>query len=288
MQLLPLVSLALALVAFASPTGNHPASLDLFGPQATKHAWSETPVAWDHLGPAPDAHTIRLRIGLKQSKIDSLIRQLYEVSNPSHERYGKHLSKEQVEDLVKPAPESVEMVESWLTSHGIDMNSPECAMDRSPAGDWINLNVPVRTAEQMLDTKYNVYKNKRDESNRVVRALSYSLPRSLHDHVDVITPTTMFGTMRAMKSTAFIQKDAPKPAIDDGVTVTGPSGFAVPTSCNNAITPDCLRQLYGTANYTPAATDTNSIGIAGYLDEFANIADLKVCGPSIADNLLGH
>jgi len=148
-------------------------------------------------------------------------------------------------------------------------------MERSPAGDWINLNVPVRVAEQMLDTEYGVYQHVADPNERVVRALSYSLPRALHDHIDVITPTTMFGTMRAMKSTAFIQPKAPVPAGEQSGSVNGPSGLAVPNSCNTAITPSCLMQLYGTANYTPVSTATNSIGIAGYLDEFANIADLK-------------
>jgi len=278
MQLLPLVSLALALVSgtLGSPTFS-PDGLYAFGPQTTKHAWVEAPAKWTHISSAPDSHTLRMRIGLKQTQMDEVIRHLYEVSDPAHPRYGNHLSKEQVEELVRPAPESVEMVEAWLAAHGLDIHSPECAMERSPAGDWINLNVPVRVAETMLDTEYGVYQHTADPGARVVRALSYSLPRSLHDHVDVITPTTMFGTMRAMKSTAFVQpkNTSPVPAGEDTGSVTGPSGFAVPTSCNNAITPSCLMQLYGTVGYKPVSTAKNSIGIAGYLGEFANVADLK-------------
>jgi len=170
----------------------------------------------------------------------------------------------------------VQMVEAWLAAHGLDIQSKDCAMERSPAGDWINLNVPVRIAEQMLDTEYGVYQHAVDPNSRVVRALSYSLPRSLHDHIDVITPTTMFGTMRAMKSTAFVQAQdsSASPANEQG-SIDGPSGLAVPASCNSKITPSCLMQLYGTAGYKPKSLKTNSIGIAGYLDEFANRADLK-------------
>jgi tripeptidyl-peptidase I len=279
MKLLALVSLALAVVSYATPTPNHPVALDFFGPMTTKHAWTEIPAQWNHLGPAPDSHTIRLRIGLKQANIDSLVRQLYEVSDPAHERYGKHLTKDQVEELVRPASESVKMVENWLIAHGLDINSPECAMQKSPAGDWVNLNVPVRLAEQMLNTEYNVYQHKRDASNRVVRALSYSLPRSLHDHVDVITPTTMFGTMRSMRSKVFVQPavHAPGPEIEEGRMIMGPAGIAVSSSCNRAITPTCLMQLYGTSGYIPASTSKNSIGVAGYLEEYASYADLTVC-----------
>ena len=37
----------------------------------------------------------------------------------------------------------------------------------------------------------------------------------------------------------------------------------------------CLQQLYNTAGYKPAATNKNKIGITGYLDQFANMADLR-------------
>jgi len=45
---------------------------------------------------------------------------LYEVSDPDHERYGAHLSKEEVEALVAPHQESVDLVDEWLQSHGIE------------------------------------------------------------------------------------------------------------------------------------------------------------------------
>jgi len=278
MHLLSLVPFALLVVLLASPAANRQILLDSFGPQTTKHAWPETPAQWTHLGPAPDSHIIGLRIGIKQANIDSLIEQLYEVSDPAHERYGMHLSKQEVEDLVRPAPESVELVENWLEAHGIDFESDECDLQRSPAGDWITVSVPVRKAEEMLDTEYGVYQHKRDLSNLVVRSLSYSLPRALHDHVDVVTPTTMFGTMRPMRSISFFAPPD-KVAISEssgGQTVPGPSGFPVPLSCNTTVTPTCLMDLYGTAGYTPVSIDKNSIGIAGYLDEFASFSDLKV------------
>jgi len=41
------------------------------------------------------------------------------------------------------------------------------------------------------------------------------------------------------------------------------------------ITPSCLRALYNTAGYIPKATHKNKLGVAGYLDQFANRADLQ-------------
>ena len=48
------------------------------------------------------------------------------------------------------------------------------------------------------------------------------------------------------------------------------------STCDEFITPDCLRALYNTSTYVPKATNVNKLGVAGYLDEFANDADLQV------------
>lgn len=106
------------------------------------------PRGWERHGSAPPDHIIKLRIGLPQPNFPELERHLYEVSDPDHERYGQHLSKEEVEALVAPHPESVELVSQWLAEHGFD----EADLERSSAKDWVTIRVPVRVAEMMLDT----------------------------------------------------------------------------------------------------------------------------------------
>ena len=165
-------------------------------------------------------------------------------------------------------------MESWLSAHGLDPS----ACQRSHAGDWVTIRVSVAQAEKMLGTQYNVYRHGKSD-DYVVRAMNYSLPSVLHEHVAVVAPTTYFGTMKSMKATSFIQKDRPTIETDADFAhlLTGPASLAtVPTSCNSVITPACLRALYNTTSYVPAATDKNSLGIAGYLEEFANRADLQV------------
>lgn len=108
----------------------------------------EPPRGWIKQTPAPSDHTIKLRIGLPQPNFHVLEQHLYEVSDPYHERYGAHLSKEEVEELVAPHPESLEAVNEWLASHGI----LEDDIVRSPAKDWVTITIPVSLAETMLDT----------------------------------------------------------------------------------------------------------------------------------------
>jgi len=71
-----------------------------------------------------------------------------EGSNPSHPRYGYHLSKREVEDLVASHPSSLSVVNSWLASHGI-MDSD---VARSPASDWTILRAPEQMVKIMLNT----------------------------------------------------------------------------------------------------------------------------------------
>jgi len=253
-----------------------------------KHSWPAVPQGWEvHSAPPPD-HLINLRIGLKASyklaitivragiefyfqqegKIDELINHLYEVSDPNHHRYGKHLSKEEVDALVEPHPDTVAAVEDWLRSHDIEPSG----CDRTTGGDWLHVPVPVSKAESMFNTKYQVYRHK-ETGEYTVRSLSWSLPRKVHSHIDVIEPTTMFGRLRKMKATSFLMPDQKVGSQED--TDVTPSAVP-PTSCNTVITPSCLRTLYNTINYKPAATTKNAIGVAGYLGEFANDADLAV------------
>jgi tripeptidyl-peptidase-1 len=175
-----------------------------------------------------------------------------------------------VHALVAPHPDTTDAVNAWLSHHGIAKD----ASQYSDAGDWVTLNLSVEQAERMLGAKYEVYAHA-DSGESVVRTMGYSLPRSLHGHIEVVTPTTYFGTMRSMRSTSKIVPD--RKIIDDGsrIAIRPGSDITVPASCGSSITPSCLRTIYNSSAYVPAATSKNSLGIAGYLDEFANDADLQ-------------
>ncbi|KAK0444858.1 peptidase S8/S53 domain-containing protein [Armillaria borealis] len=228
-----------------------------------KHSWVEVPRGWEWVSKPDPESIIELRIGLKQDRVDELISFLYEVSTPNHQRYGKHLSKEEVDALVAPHPDSVEAVESWLLHHGVDSAD---ATFRSSSGSWITVPVSVSKAEQMLGTEYGLYHHPQS-SSYVVRTLSYSLPRELHQAIDVVSPTTYFGTLRSMRATSFVEADISDEVADISATV--------PSSCTSRITIACLQALYNTTGYVPSATDKNTLGVAGYLDEYANRNDLQ-------------
>jgi len=106
------------------------------------------PSNWARHSDPPSSHTITLRFGLPQANFDLLVQHLNEISHPDNPRYGEHLTKEEVEALVAPPPESLDAVTKWLGSHGFSVGD----ISHSAAKDWITVNASVAQAEKMLNT----------------------------------------------------------------------------------------------------------------------------------------
>ncbi|KAI6152381.1 peptidase S8/S53 domain-containing protein [Pisolithus tinctorius] len=227
------------------------------------------PRGWVEHAPAPPNHILELRIALPQPYFPLLEKHLWEVSDPTHQRYGDYLSKEETEVFLAPYPHTIDTVSEWLASYGIY----EEHLFRSSAQDWVTARVPVSLAEEMLDTKYHIYRHS-ETDEYIVRTTSYSLPEVLHEHIQFIQPTTMFARFKAFKSTMH-WTTAPSVDVITGDTIIGPAGNQIDASCNQTITPTCLRQLYNAVGYETSATNGNQIGITGYLEQYVNNDDLQ-------------
>jgi len=236
------------------------------------------PAGWEDVGPAVKDEVIHLQIGLRQKYEGAVESHLEEISDPSHARYGQHLSESEIHDLVKPASESVDLVKAWLADHGISDHS------FSPAEDWVSIWVPIEKAEKMLDTTYSKYRHR--DGSELSRAQEWSLPAHLHEHIDVVQPTNSFfrpgpkvetfghpliGEQRlSMKWFEHIGKNMyPTHKGHD-------TAASVAALCNISFTTiDCIRTLYGTIDYEPKATDKNAIAITNYLNETSKRDDVK-------------
>ncbi|KAG2062861.1 subtilisin-like protein, partial [Suillus decipiens] len=239
--------------------------------QKVKESIHGPPRGWYEHSPAPKHHILELKIALSQPKFPELEQHLWEISDPSHARYGAHLSKQETETLMAPCSKTLDIVSEWLALHGL----AEEDVVRSSARDWVTIRVPVSLAEEMLDTTYYVYKHT-ETGESIIRTTSYSLPDILHDHVDLIQPTTMFTRFKAFKSTLHRNKEVqPAVSCSPGETIAGPAGNAVNASCNSTITLSCLRQLYNAENYATTDKNNNALGITGFAYQYVNNEDLQ-------------
>ncbi|KAI9435723.1 subtilisin-like protein [Lactarius indigo] len=239
----------------------------LWGVMRTKHACHAVPANWEVLGRPPAGTTVNLYIALKSRRESALIDALYEVSDPRNPKYGLHLSKEQVADLVAPHSNTLELVNSWLEHHGI----PPSSVSTTHGGSWLTLTgIPVSKANDLLGASYRVYQHA-ETKDRILRTVGYALPVVLHEHVRTVAPTTHFGSPRTSR-----QKSRNHTSGAAAVLAKSASGQVVKALSSRVTfaTPSYLRRLYNMKDYVPAATFRNTLAVAGYFGDYPTQEDL--------------
>lgn len=148
-------------------------------------------------------------------------------------------------------------MEDWLFGNGI------YHFYSSLGGEWITVSLTVEIVEQLLDTEYHIFHHE-DDKEVLIRALEWSLPRHLHNHIEVMQTTNSFWRPNAQDKYGGV----PRPAWDvegriptheelqdedlidrahlDIPNITDVSSHpAAEEACNRlAISPLCLRTLY--------------------------------------------
>ncbi|KAJ6566546.1 family S53 protease [Mycena capillaripes] len=185
---------------------------------------------------------LTLRIALKQTNIAGLQTELYKVA-----------------EFVKPTDETLAAVYSWLSENNID------AKPITPAGDMLEIKIPVSQANDLLSAEFSVFTHV-EPGKTFIRTLQYSLPASLTQHVEFFHPTTIFAPPLASRP-QFVAASPAKRA--------NPGSDDLPGSCTSTMTPGCLQELYGIPT-TPVTQKSNTLGVAGFIDQWANQADLTV------------
>ncbi|OJT02652.1 Tripeptidyl-peptidase sed3 [Trametes pubescens] len=221
------------------------------------------PSAFQRVGAAPSDATLNLRVALVQSDMAGLEKALMDVSDPASPLKGQFLTKEEVNAFVAPKPETVAAVNAWLKENDI------VATPASPAGDMLSFSIPVSKASELLDADFAVF-NHTATGKTMIRTLAYSIPAELKGHLDFVHPTTVFAQPFSGKNVfSFVPAPADRPIPEVNLTSN-----AVPASCATTITPACLQALYGIP--TALATQkANTLGVSGFIDQFANQADLR-------------
>ncbi|KAF3921084.1 Aorsin [Arthrobotrys entomopaga] len=232
----------------------------------TFESLTAVPRGWEEIsGKAVDPSTpIKLRIHLSQRNKPEFERAVIEMSTPDHVSYGNHMSQAQIDAMLRPHEETTDAVKSWLESQGF-------SKDLTLKNDWIVLDTTVEKAESLLQAKYKVFQNHKT-GDKVVRTLSYSIPRDLHSKVALIQPTTLFGGIGAMRNTVHKIESPSVLESSAGLRISS-SDPEVSASCGSSITPDCLATLYKYKGYKASAS-INKMGVNGFLEQYAQNKDL--------------
>ena len=193
--------------------------------------------------------------------------------------------------MVSPTEETIKRVVGWLSSHGID------TYNHSLTKDWISFSLPVSLACHLLKTKFHVFQHI-DNEEIIIRAPEWSLPLHLHNHIETIQPTNSFFHPNPKRSSAdpnelpqlVTERDRiptyEELAAADKVSlghIDIPDIKDLPTNptpvqaCNKmAISPLCLRVLYGTFNYDPQVPEKQRIAVVNFLGQVSNRSDVQM------------
>ncbi|RDB30132.1 Tripeptidyl-peptidase sed1 [Hypsizygus marmoreus] len=218
--------------------------------------------------------SLPLRIGLKQRNLALLPTELLAISDPASPLYGRHWTPAQVLEAFAPPEEAGEIVRRWLVSEGVGKERVRWSADKA----WIDVrSATVGEVEKLIGARYRVFR--RGEEEEYIACDSYTLPRSIADVVDIITPTVQPNT-----KLAEVRRSLPHNGVSHEREVKRAS-VAV-TGCDKAVTPDCLKALYN-MTYVPQATDRNSMAIVNYYSNSYLQSDLDMFFANFSPALLG-
>ncbi|KAH8979069.1 subtilisin-like protein [Lactarius akahatsu] len=239
----------------------------------TKHAWSAVPEHWETLGHPAAGTTIDLHIALEPQRKNAVVDALYDVSSPRSPKYGAHLSREQLADIVAPHPDTLALVVSWLKHHGVRPSS----VSRSHGGGWLTVaDVSMSQANSILSASYQLYRHAKTNET-AIRTISYGLPVELHSHVKTVAPTTHFSSPRMSRHTPRVRRRAGTTAPAKAAAASVDLGRGLSRRDDmEPVTPSFLRWLYKTEGYKPAAIDRNKLGIAGFIGDSPSPLDLRL------------
>jgi tripeptidyl-peptidase-1 len=117
---------------------------------------------------------------------------------------------------VQPTADTLSAVTEWLTENDI------VAKSVSPAGDLLQITLPVSKANTLLATEFAAFQHTAT-GKQSIRTLSYSVPAALQSHIKFVHPTV-----------AFIPPLSKKPKI----TAFNPrKRTTIPASCQDTINP---------------------------------------------------
>lgn len=183
-------------------------------------------------------------IALKQPEMKGLAKFLTGLTS-------KLLSLDDVTKMRAPAPKASSAVQAWLMSYGIT--------DFEAKGDWVNVRATVGQTDALIGAQLEHYLYD-GQDKPVVRTTEYYIPDALEDAVDFIHPVSN-----------FMQ---PARTVMDNIKWLDEADLAKRAPpCTSIATPDCVREAYNFYYKTPDDKSSVIMGIAGFLDEYANYQD---------------
>lgn len=141
------------------------------------------PEGWTEHGAPSSSTLVKFRMAIRHKRMAEFEQRTIDIATPGSHLYGHFMTGEEVNDFLRPSDDAVRTIFSWMKSEHI----PEDSTERH--GNWITFTVPISQAEKLLDTQFHYFRNEVNQKADI-RTLSYSVPKDVYAHVQMIQPTT--------------------------------------------------------------------------------------------------
>lgn len=220
--------------------------------------------------PAPTVEH-ELIFAVKQLNLDSLEKTILERATPGNKNYLKWLTFEEVGEYIKN-PSGFKAVTTWLSENGV---KPSWISKRK---EFLKATAPVAAWEKMLNTTFYYWADENpisrpEKESLVLRSLEFSLPESVHEHLDTIFNTVqplpiIYNHMRLLEGAPYRRDFKFSEQPSDSNVAASPT-FA-PTPAPLVATVEYLDEYYSIptnignsdANYGQSVFETNSMSFS--------------------------
>eukprot|EP00746_Dinoflagellata_sp_MGD_P081603 gnl/MRDRNA2_/MRDRNA2_32444_c0_seq1.p1 gnl/MRDRNA2_/MRDRNA2_32444_c0~~gnl/MRDRNA2_/MRDRNA2_32444_c0_seq1.p1 ORF type:complete len:568 (-),score=126.00 gnl/MRDRNA2_/MRDRNA2_32444_c0_seq1:65-1768(-) len=200
------------------------------------------PEGWTIVGPSARNQMLELTFAVKQRNLQLLHDTLMQVSTPSSQKYGMHLTNEEVQAMTAPEEANIEALFAYLQTFGVQ------GMKQTPNGDMIAASVTVEVAEKLLSAKYMELQHTKTGVIVHRSPEGYALPAEIAASIDFVSPTVHV------------------PGVNEPTKIEASKlGSSLP-SLN---TPKSMRTLYSVGNTVGKAAN-NKQAVTAFLRQFYN------------------
>ena len=249
----------LAIIAIVNATSSNNIQVQM---EAEVQTYDEKRSSWkiSHI-PSPDKMMkLTVAIRVDDDVVQKLEKELYEVSDPQHPRYGQHKTIEEITELLN-IPES-----RYAKVQRFFLNNGAVAATLNPNKDMITLEADVKTIENILSTKIYAFKHSVQSDKIILRAgKPYYLPSFIANEVYMVGELLQFPRLRITEE-------------DNSFAVKGGSGSwghtCDDTTCDGLVTPQVLMKRYNFPNDT-IGSESNSMAVAEFQNQYFSPKDNK-------------
>lgn len=218
--------------------------------------------SWQLRDKVPQEHAVELTVALHvdSDRRAELERIFWEVSDPKHPNYGKHLSIDEITEVLAIPDSRVGLVKSYFEGAG-------ATTVVAPNKDMITVTMSAGAAEASLNTSLFFFEHKERSDALIVRAISqYSLPAHVAREVSVVGDLMQFPHLTL-------------PRLQQGEGSGNWPNACAASGCNGLVTPAVLAQRYKIPNQTDPVAG-NSMSVAEYQGQYYKESDLAAFGSS--------